>query len=103
TPSPRSGWKRGRVRDGWESIQGRRDFVGARRSLKLEAVASSLVLLGGRALYAHGLADPPNANAGVFPGVRRVRAADDFPLAGLIGEAIADPKLHREDLGVARL
>jgi hypothetical protein len=31
-----------------------------------------------------------------------VRLPDDFPLAGLVGEAIANPKLHRKDLGVAR-
>ena len=49
-----------------------------------------------------GLADPPNANAGVLPGVRRVRSADDFPFAGLVGEAVADLKLHREDTSGAR-
>ena len=32
-----------------------------------------------------GLADPPNANAGVLPAVRRVRSVYDLPLAGLVG------------------
>jgi len=49
-----------------------------------------------------GLADLPNANAGVLPGVRRVRSADDLRLAGLVRKAIADAKVHREDLGVGR-
>src|SRR5439155_1741910 len=49
-----------------------------------------------------GLADPANANARVLPGVRRVRLADNLPLAGLVRQAIAHAKVHREDLGVGR-
>ena len=41
------------------------------------------------------LADPLDANAGVLPACCRVRLADDFPLPGLVYEAVTDPKLHR--------
>ncbi len=43
------------------------------------------------------LADPLDANAGVLPACCRVRLADDFPLPGLVYEAVTDPKLHRQD------
>jgi len=41
----------------------------------------------------------------IYPTCRRIWLADDFPLAGLVGEAVADLKLHREDaaLGWRRL
>src|SRR6266566_3965334 len=82
----------------------------AQRSLKLEVGASSLALLGARALHADalvrapdpdlgatGLAHPLNADAGVLPAGRRVRSAHHFPVAGLVGESVADLKLHRQD------
>src|SRR6266581_8359706 len=73
-------------------------------------VESSLALLGGRALHADplvrapgpelgggGIADPLDADTRVLPPGRRVGPGDDLPLAGLVGEAIADLKLHRQD------
>jgi len=52
-----------------------------------------------------GLPDSLDANASGLPTCRRICLADDFPLAGLVGEAVADLKLHREDaaLGWRRL
>jgi hypothetical protein len=44
-----------------------------------------------------GLADSPDADARGLAACRRVRPADDLPLAGLVGEAFADLKLHREE------
>jgi hypothetical protein len=44
-----------------------------------------------------GLPDSLDANASGLPTCRRIWLADDFPLAGLVGEAVADLKLHRED------
>jgi hypothetical protein len=73
-------------------------------------VASSLALLGGR--LPHGdllvraprpqigdvrLADPLNANVRGLATRCRVGPADDLSLAGLVGEAVADLKLHWED------
>jgi hypothetical protein len=54
-------------------------------------------------LDAAGLAHPLNAGAGVLPTGRRVRSAHHFPVAGLVGESVADLKLDRQDatLGVA--
>jgi hypothetical protein len=78
-------------------------------------VASSLALLRIRSFHADapgrvpvpdlptvGLVDSldPRVNG---PSARcRVRLSDDFPFAGLVRHAVADLKLHREDLGVAR-
>jgi hypothetical protein len=38
-----------------------------------------------------------DADVRVLPGVRRVRSADDFVLAGLVHDAVADLELHRKD------
>jgi hypothetical protein len=46
-------------------------------------------------LGAVGLAHLPNTDAGVLPAGRRLRSADHFPVAGLVDEPVADPKLHR--------
>src|SRR4029453_16461106 len=72
-------------------------------------------LLGGRPLYADALGVVPTSYlpAGGLvdsldtcvaePSARcAIWRRDDFPLAGLVGEAVANPKLHREDLRVAR-
>jgi hypothetical protein len=48
------------------------------------------------------LANPVDANAGVLPACCRVRLADDFPLPGLVDEAVTDPKLHRQDAARGR-
>ena len=37
-----------------------------------------------------------DASVNVFPGVRRVQSTDDFPLGGLVSEAVADLEFHRE-------
>src|SRR2546425_8381881 len=73
---------------------------------------SSLALLGGRTPHADalvraprpqigdvGLADPLHANVRGFPAGRRVRPTDDLPVAGLVGESIADPEVHWQDAG----
>jgi hypothetical protein len=60
-------------------------------------VIAALLLNSSNPQDSNGLADPPNANAGVLPAVRRVRSAYDLPLAGLVGKPIADPKQHWED------
>ena len=44
-----------------------------------------------------GLADSLDANASVLAACRCVRPTDDLPLAGLIDEPVADPKLHPQD------
>jgi len=49
-----------------------------------------------------GLANTLDANARALAACRRVRAADDLPLAGLVNEPVADPKLHRQDTSGAR-
>jgi hypothetical protein len=72
-----------------------------------------LALLGVRALHADplvraprpdlggvGLSDLLDARVDVLPAVRR--EADDLPLAGLIGEAVAELKVHREDTRLGR-
>src|SRR5262249_42692373 len=79
----------------------------ARRSPKLAAFASSLALLGAGSLHADTLVRAPRSEVG---GARlidslnadmrdlaadcRVRSADHFPLAGLVGEAVAELELH---------
>src|SRR6266446_2459327 len=78
-------------------------------------VASSVALLGGRTPHGDALvrapgpycgdgwiADPLDASMGGLAAHRRVRSVDDLPLAGLVGEAIADLKLHRQDLAASR-
>ena len=74
---------------------------GARRAVKSLACSDPL----GRAPYPDHLRTGINAlhaDVGGLPSGRRVRSADDLLLAGLIGEAIADPKLHRQDLADGR-
>jgi len=46
-----------------------------------------------------GLVDSLDARVGDPSARCAVRRGYDFPLASLVGEAIADLKLHREDLG----
>src|SRR2546428_4621844 len=41
-------------------------------------------------------------HAGALAARRHVRPADDLPLAGLVGEPVADLKLHREDAACGR-
>jgi hypothetical protein len=53
-------------------------------------------------LGAARLAHPLNADAGVLPTGRRLRWTDHFPLAGLVGEPVADLQLHREDTALGR-
>jgi hypothetical protein len=47
------------------------------------------------------LADLLDADVCFLPGVRDVGTAGDLPLAGLVGQAVADLKLHRENPGLA--
>ena len=42
-----------------------------------------------------GVIDSLDTHVDVFPHSRRVRLADDLPLAGLVGESVADSDLHR--------
>ena len=49
-----------------------------------------------------GVFDSLDAKVDVFPHLRRVRAPDNFVHAGLIGQPIADLKLHREHMGSGR-
>ena len=44
-----------------------------------------------------GLVDPLDTCVGALAASRRVRLADDLPLPSLVDEAVADPKLHRQD------
>src|SRR4030095_12187401 len=44
-----------------------------------------------------GVIDSLDARVDVLPGVRRVRPADDFVLAGLVGQPVAASEVHRED------
>jgi hypothetical protein len=50
-----------------------------------------------------GVVDSSDAHVGALPGCGRVRATDDLVLAGLVGEAVADLKLHREDAVLGQL
>jgi len=43
------------------------------------------------------LVDPLDARVDDLSAPRAIRRADDFPLPGLVDEAIADSKLHRQD------
>ena len=49
-----------------------------------------------------GLADSLDARVNDPSASCAVRRGDDFAVARLVGEAVADSKLHREDLGVGR-
>jgi hypothetical protein len=84
-------------------------------ALRMSSVAHSLALLGGCSPHTDALGSVPVSNLPTVglvdsldprvngPSARcRVRWSDDFPFAGLVRDAVADLKLHREDLGVAR-
>jgi hypothetical protein len=43
--------------------------------------------------------DPLNASADGLAAARRVGASENLPLAALVHQTVADPKLHRKDLG----
>jgi len=62
--------------------------------------ADALVRAPGPHLHAAGLADPLDANTRALAARRRVGPTDDFPLSALVGEAIADVELHRQDLAI---
>src|SRR5262249_28842675 len=77
------------------------------------AVASSRALFGGRSPHADalgrvptsylptgGLVDFLDARVDDPSAARRVRLPDDFPFAALVGHAVADLKLHRQDGGL---
>src|SRR5262249_47411178 len=64
--------------------------------------ADVLVRAPGPHLGDVGLVDAPDADMRDLPHVRRIRVADHLILTGLIGETVADLKLHREDLGIGR-
>jgi hypothetical protein len=49
-----------------------------------------------------GLANSLDANARGLATCRRIRTADDLPLAGLNDQAVAGLKLHREDAALGR-
>src|SRR5262245_33742823 len=79
---------------------------------RLVRVASSLALLRGRPFHADALGSIPTSylpsgrlvdslDAGVYhPSAHcAVRRGDDFPVAGLVRETIANLKLHGKDLG----
>ena len=59
--------------------------------------ANALVRAAGSCLDDIWLADLLDADVGVLARIGRVRPADDLPLGGLVGEAIADLKFHRKD------
>src|SRR3989442_14046570 len=50
-------------------------------------------------LHRGGLIDPPHGSVNTLAACRRVRSAGDFPLAGLVGEAVSDLEVQREDVG----
>ncbi len=45
-----------------------------------------------------GLIDPPHGSVNTLAACGRVRSAGDFPLAGLVGEAVSDLEVQREDV-----
>ena len=45
-----------------------------------------------------GLINSPDASIDTFAACNRVRLAGDFPLAGLVGEAVPDLEVSREDV-----
>jgi len=49
-------------------------------------------------LYRGGLINPPDASVDAVASCGRVRSAGDFPLTGLVAEAVADLKVYREDV-----
>ena len=82
----------------------------ARARNRRVAATSSRALLGARSLHADALVRAPDANlmdvrlSDEFdPGASnlarggRVGSVNDPPLAALVGEAVADAEIHRED------
>ena len=49
-------------------------------------------------LYSGGLINSPDASVDTLAAVGRVRLAGNFPLTGLVGEAVSDLEAHREDV-----
>jgi len=49
-------------------------------------------------LHRGELINPPSASLDTLAVCGQVRSADDFPLAGLVGEAISDLEPHRENV-----
>jgi hypothetical protein len=49
-------------------------------------------------LYRGGLINPPDVSADALATFGRVRSAGDFPLTGLVGEAVSDLEVPREDV-----
>src|SRR2546426_1231718 len=49
-------------------------------------------------LHRGGLINSPDASADTLAACGRVRSAGDFPLAGLVGEAVSDLEMQREDV-----
>ena len=45
-----------------------------------------------------GVIDSPHADVQVLPHIRRVRAANDLVVAGLVGQAIADLEINRAEV-----
>ena len=45
-----------------------------------------------------GLINSPDARVDTLAACTRVRPAGDFPLAGLVGEAVSDLEVPREDV-----
>jgi len=48
--------------------------------------------------YGAGLINSPDASVDTLAACSRVRSAGDFPIAGLVGEAVADLEVSREDV-----
>jgi len=49
-------------------------------------------------LHSAGLINSPDAGVDTLAACRRVRRAGDFPLTGLVGEAVSDLQVPREDV-----
>src|SRR5213594_1047482 len=49
-------------------------------------------------LHRGGLINPPHGSVNTLAACGRVRSAGDFPLAGLVGEAVSDLEVQREDV-----
>ena len=61
--------------------------------------ADALVRAPGPLVDRVRLIDPPDTSMNGLPTWRRIGPYGDFPLAGLVGQAIADLELHRENAG----
>jgi hypothetical protein len=49
-------------------------------------------------LHRDGLTNSPDGGVDTLAACSRVRSAGDFPLTGLVGEAVSDLEVHREDV-----